>query len=156
MALNYVEVSCLSIEFFLNVFHWIQGLKIYDINRTRTCHPATSCVRDQHDTTAPARHMWETGSLNQAQFMLHWSSVSLNSLNSAKVLLHLGKTPLSCLFAVWLFAQWNQTSQMRSIDRVYWQIFIFILTPYMLGTVVVLMPAKISLSHHLKKPLPPL
>ena len=85
------------IEFSLNVFHWIQQiqwLNIYDIKRTRTCHPATSCVRDQHDTTAPARHMWDTGSLNQAQFMFHWSSVSLNSLNSAKVLLHLGKTPI--------------------------------------------------------------
>ena len=46
--------------------------KIYDIKRTRTCHPATSCVRDQHATTAPARHMWEIGSLNWAQFMLQW------------------------------------------------------------------------------------
>ena len=26
--------------------------------------PATSCVRDQHATTAPARHMLKTGSLN--------------------------------------------------------------------------------------------
>ena len=34
--------------------------------------PATSCVRDQNATTAPARHMWETGSLNWAQFMLQW------------------------------------------------------------------------------------
>ena len=34
--------------------------------------PATSCVRDQDATTAPARHMWETGSLNWAQFMLQW------------------------------------------------------------------------------------
>ena len=62
--------------------------------RARTCHSATSCVRDQHATTAPARHMWETGSFNQAQFMLHWLSVPLNSLNSVKVLLHLGKTPI--------------------------------------------------------------
>ena len=29
--------------------------------------PATSCAR------APARHMWDTGSLNWPQFMLHWS-----------------------------------------------------------------------------------
>ena len=61
--------------FFLNVLHWIRWIqwqKIYDIKRTRTCHSPTSCVRDQHATTAPARHMWETGSLNWAQFMLQW------------------------------------------------------------------------------------
>ena len=62
-------------EFFLNVFHWIQQIqwqKIYDIKRTRTCHPATSCVRDQNASTVPARHMWEIGSLNWAEFMLQW------------------------------------------------------------------------------------
>ena len=46
--------------------------KMYDIKRTRTCHPATSCVRNQHATTVPARHMWEIGSLNWIQFMLQW------------------------------------------------------------------------------------
>ena len=63
------------LEFFLNVFHWIRWIqwqKIYDIKRTRTCHPVTSCVRDQDATTLPARHMWEIGSLNWAQFMLQW------------------------------------------------------------------------------------
>ena len=62
-----------TLEFFLNVFHWIQRIqwqKIYGINRTRTCHTATSCVRDQHATTAPARYMCEIGSLKWAQFML--------------------------------------------------------------------------------------
>ena len=34
--------------------------------------PATSCIRDQDATTAPARHMWKTVSLNWAQFMLQW------------------------------------------------------------------------------------
>ena len=34
--------------------------------------PVTSCVRDQDATTGPARHMWETGSLNWSQFMLQW------------------------------------------------------------------------------------
>ena len=32
--------------------------------------PATPYVRDQDATTASARHMWETGSLNWAQLML--------------------------------------------------------------------------------------
>ena len=65
----------MSMEFFLYVFHWIQRIqwqKIYDTKRTRTCHPATSCARDKHATTAPARHMWEIGSLNWAQSMLQW------------------------------------------------------------------------------------
>ena len=34
--------------------------------------PPTSCVRDQHAITVPARHMWETVSLNWPQFMLLW------------------------------------------------------------------------------------
>ena len=37
-----------------------------------TCHPATSCVRDHDASTVPARHMWEAGSVNWAQFMLQW------------------------------------------------------------------------------------
>ena len=85
-----------SMEFFLNVFHWIQRIqwqkKLFTV---KGLEPATSCVRDQDATTAPARHMWETGSLNWVQFMLQWLSVSLNSLNSVKVLLHLGKTQVT-------------------------------------------------------------
>ena len=34
--------------------------------------PGTSCVRDQDATAAPARHMWETGSLNGPQVRLQW------------------------------------------------------------------------------------
>ena len=41
--------------------------KIFVIKRART-----SSVRDQDATTAPARHVWETGSLNWAQFKLRW------------------------------------------------------------------------------------
>ena len=52
---------------------------------------ATSCVRAQHATTVPAEYMWETGTLNWTQFMLQWLSVSLNSV---KVTLYLGKTPV--------------------------------------------------------------
>ena len=54
-----------------------------------TCHSATSCVRGQNTTTAPARHIWETASLNQAQIMLRWLLDSPNSLNLVKVPLHL-------------------------------------------------------------------
>ena len=34
-----------------------------EIGSLKGFEPATSCVRDQNDTTAPARHMCETGSL---------------------------------------------------------------------------------------------
>ena len=84
-----------NIGVFPKCFHWIQWQQICHYSkRARTYHSATFCARDQDANTAPARHMWETRSLNQAQFMLQWLSVSLNSLNSVKVLLHLGKTPL--------------------------------------------------------------
>ena len=86
---SFLSCNCDPLVFFLNAFSEFSNKKF--VIRARTCHSATSCVRDQHATPEPARHMWETGSLNQAKFMLHWSSVSLNSL---KVLPHLGKTPL--------------------------------------------------------------
>ena len=75
--------------------HWIRWIQWQNIchysKRARTSQSATKSVRDQDTSTAPARQMWETGSLNQAQFMLQSWSVSLNSLNSVKVLLNLGK-----------------------------------------------------------------
>ena len=86
-------------EFFLNVF--TEFSKFSDKKFTITVKglvPATSCIRDQDATTVPARHMWETGSLNWAQFMHQWLSVSPNSLNSVKVLRYLGKTPMCDLF----------------------------------------------------------
>ena len=99
-------------EFFLNVFTKFSEFSDKNIchysKRARTCHPATSCVRDQDATTASARHMWETGSLNQAQFMLQWLSDSLNLLNSVKVLLHLGKTPMNGVPWMWHFAAKNR------------------------------------------------
>ena len=64
----------LLFEFSQNVFiefsEFSDKTICYYSKRTRTCHPATSCLRDQHATTVPARHMWETGSINLAQFML--------------------------------------------------------------------------------------
>ena len=65
------------VEFSLNVFtECAEFTEVSDKNhyskRARICHPTTSCVRDQDATTAPTRHMWETRSLNWAQFMLHW------------------------------------------------------------------------------------
>ena len=65
-----------SIWVFPKCFHRIQRIQWQNIchcsKRARTCHPATFCVRDQDATTVPARHMWETGSLNWAQLMLQW------------------------------------------------------------------------------------
>ena len=90
-------ISTCLLEFFLNVFS-DKNIHHYSI-RPQTCYSATSCVRDQHATTAPAQTACETGrSLNRAQFMLQWLlDSSLNSLNSVKVTLHLGKTPMDKL-----------------------------------------------------------
>ena len=77
-------------DFFLNV---CTEFNEFGVITVKGLEPATQSplVRDQGATTVPARHMLETGSLNQGQFMLQWLSISLNSV---KVLLHLGKTPL--------------------------------------------------------------
>ena len=56
-------------EFLLNVFTEFTDKKYLLL---KGLEPATSCIRDQDATTAPARHVWETGSLNWAQFMLQW------------------------------------------------------------------------------------
>ena len=64
--------------------------------------PATSCARDQDATTAPARHRWETGSLNWSQFMLQWFIRFPKFTEFTEFLFQLGKTPLrieSHLFA---------------------------------------------------------
>ena len=47
-----------TIELDLNVFTEFSDKKLCEyIKKAQTCHPATSCVKDQHATTAPARHM---------------------------------------------------------------------------------------------------
>ena len=65
-----------TIDFSLNVFTELTEFSDKNIchynKMARACHTATSCVRDQDATTAPARHTWETRSLNWAQFMLQW------------------------------------------------------------------------------------
>ena len=69
----------------------------------QTCHPATSCVRDQDATTAPARYMWETGSLNWAQFILQWF---IRFPEFSEFLFHLGKTPMKGPFLSFFLSQW--------------------------------------------------
>ena len=108
---------------FPKYFHWIRWIQWTKncrySKRIRTCHSATSFVRDQDATSAPARHMWETGILSQTQFMLQWLSVSLNSLNPVKVLFHLGKTRMSnCSVSIvgidHIRTNWDSRSQERS------------------------------------------
>ena len=80
-------------------FHWIQWQNICHYSkRTRTCHPATCCVRDQDATSAPSRYMWEIGSLNSAQFMLQWFTRFPEFTEFSEFLFHLGKT-LTCVTA---------------------------------------------------------
>ena len=77
-------------KFSLNVFTEFAEFsqtKIFAI----TVKPASSCVRDQDGTTAPTRHVWETGSLNWAQFMLQWF---ISFAEFSEFLFHLGKSPM--------------------------------------------------------------
>ena len=52
------------------MFHWIQWQKY--LFTVKELEPSTSRVQDRGATTAPAGHMWETGSVNLAQLMLQW------------------------------------------------------------------------------------
>ena len=86
-----------TIEFFLHVF--TEFTKLSDKNicnynkRAWTCHPATSCVRDQDATTAPATHMWETGYLKWQQFTLWMLWWFIRFPEFAEFPFHLEKTP---------------------------------------------------------------
>ena len=96
-----------TLEFFLNNFTEFSD-KIFVIT-VKGLQLSTSYVRDQDATTVPARHTWETGSLNSVQFMLCDLSDSLNllnSLNSMKILFHLEKLHCSCFQKEdgWVFA----------------------------------------------------
>ena len=57
----YLRKTPSSIEFFLNVVTEFAEFSDKNIchysKRAQTCHPATSCVRDQDATTAPARQL---------------------------------------------------------------------------------------------------
>ena len=79
-------------EFFLNVFTAFGEFSDKNIchysKSAQTCKPATFCVRDQDSTTVPARFMWETGSLNWAQFIFQWF---IRFSEFAEFLFHLGK-----------------------------------------------------------------
>ena len=85
-------------EFSLNVFTEFSEFSDKNIchysKRARTCHPATSCVRNQDATTMPVKHMWETESLNWLQFMLQWFLRVPEFAEFAEFLFHIGKTRL--------------------------------------------------------------
>ena len=55
------DISNVTFEFSLNVFTEFTEFSDKNIchynKRAQTCHPATSCVRDQDAITVPARHM---------------------------------------------------------------------------------------------------
>ena len=88
-----------------------QLTKIFVIT-VKELEPATSSVRDQHATSVPARHMWETGSLNCAQFMLQWFIRFPEFAEFGEFLFHLGKTPLFSIRPVLLVS----SQHCRSID----------------------------------------
>ena len=80
--------------FSLNLLNSVTKKICHYSKGARTCHPATSCLKDQDDTTVPARHMWETGSLNWVQFMFQWLIRFPEFAECSEFLFHLGKTPL--------------------------------------------------------------
>ena len=96
-----IHLGKIPFEFSLNVFR--EFTKFSDKNichyskKARTCHPATSSVGDQDATKVPARHMWETGSLNRAQFMLQWFISFPEVAEFSEFLFYLGKIPLGWL-----------------------------------------------------------
>ena len=94
-----ISISCIMVLswpgnwVFHKCFRWIQWQNIcHYCKRAQTCHSATPCVRDQDATTALARHMWETGSLNWVQFKLQWFSRFPEFAEFTELLFHLGKT----------------------------------------------------------------
>ena len=59
-------------EFSRNVFNWIQQIQWQKYLSLKRLETATFSVwdRDASTSTEPARHIWETGSLNWAKFMV--------------------------------------------------------------------------------------
>ena len=54
--------------------------------------------RDQDASTVPARHMWETGSINLSQFMLQWFIWFPKFAEFTEFPFNLGKIPMSATF----------------------------------------------------------
>ena len=62
-----------TLEFFLNeLLNSANSVTKIFVITVKGLEPATSYIRDHDTTTAPARHMYETGSLNWPQFMPKW------------------------------------------------------------------------------------
>ena len=88
-----------ALEFFLNVsLNSGNSVTRIFVITVKGLELAISCLRDQHATTAPARHLWKTGSLNWLQFMLQWfiRFPEFPEFNESSALL--GKTPFSSIF----------------------------------------------------------
>ena len=84
---------------FPKYFHWILQIQWQKIFVIKGLEPVTSFVRDQDATTAPGRHMTNLQIEPNSCFDSDFSD-SLNLpkwLNSMKVLLDIGKTPLTLL-----------------------------------------------------------
>ena len=99
-----------SFQFSLNVFTKLSEFSDKNNNikkkTTAALEITITCVRDRDSTTVPERHSWQR---RQSEVILQWFSDSLHSLNlvnSMKVLIRLGKIPLSdCLG--WPQDLWN-------------------------------------------------
>ena len=86
-----------GLNFFpLNVFtEFVNSVTKIFVITLKGLEPATQPSRDQDVTTAPARQMWETISLNWAQFILQWF---ITFPEFSEFLFHLGKNSQYFLF----------------------------------------------------------
>ena len=91
--LRQVTLCLKTIWVFPKCFHWIPWIQIFVIT-VKGFKPATSCIRDQDVTTAPARLMWETRSLKWPQFMLQWFIWFPEFAEFTEFSFNLGKNPL--------------------------------------------------------------
>ena len=83
--------------FSLNLLYSVTKISVI---RVKGLEPATSCTRDQDATTTPARHMWETASidLNWLKFMIQWFISGHEFAEFSEFLFHIGKTPMAYQF----------------------------------------------------------
>ena len=93
-----------TLEFFLNVsLNSANSVTKIFVITVKGLEPTTSWVRDRHATTAPARHMLDTGSLNWLQFMFHWFIRFLKFAEFTEISSHLRKTSLLRFLKLYLY-----------------------------------------------------
>ena len=93
LILCHVILFYRSIELSLNVsLNLLNSVTKIVAITVKGFEPATSCVRDKDASTAPARHVWQTETLNWPWFMFQWF---IRLLEFSHFSFHLGKTSIN-------------------------------------------------------------